>query len=72
MAIVGVKTGLTTTIQATTLKTGLVWWMDNGTNKGQSSDLPLGTATNYLGKALNFIGNQAAAREIRVAANGRT
>jgi len=69
MAIVGVKTGLDVTIQATTLKTNLVWFMDNGTAKGQSSDLGAGSATAYLGKSLNFIGNQAASREIRVAAN---
>lgn len=69
MAIVGVTTGLDVTIEATTLKTGLIWYMDNGTTKGQSSDLNPGSATSYLGKALNFIGNKAASREIRVAAN---
>lgn len=69
MAIVGVTTGLDVTIQATTLKTNLIWYMDNGTVKGQSSDLAPGTATNYLGKALNFIGNKGASREIRVAFN---
>ena len=69
MAIIGVKTGLDTTIEAVTLKTGLIWYMDNGTIKGQSSDLGVSSSTAYLGKALNFIGNQAASREIRVAAN---
>ena len=69
MAIIGVRTELDTTIQATTLETGLAWYMDNGTVKGMSNELAPGSATAYLGKALNFIGNKAASREIRVASN---
>lgn len=69
MAIVGVKTGLNTTIEATTMKTGLIWYMDDGKTKGQSSDFAFGSAMAYLGKALNSIGNKAAARQIRVASN---
>jgi len=52
MAIAGVRTELDVSIEATTLKTGLVWWMEDGTAKGQSSDLAAGLATAYLGKAL--------------------
>ena len=70
MAIVGVRTELDVTVEANTdLKTGLVWYMDNGTSKGQSNELPAGSATSYLGKALNFIGNKAAERELKTAFN---
>jgi len=71
MAIVGVTTGLDVTIEAvlTGTKTGLIWYMDNGTTQGPSNDLPLGTATAYLGKSLNFVGNKAAGRELKMAFN---
>lgn len=73
MAIIGVRTSLKSTAQAVVggTKTGLIWWMQTNTAKGQSSDLPAGSATNFLGKALNFVGNKGAAREIRVAQNDR-
>ena len=48
MAIAGVRTELNVSIEATTLKTGLVWWMDNGTIKGQSNELAAGLAYNLL------------------------
>ena len=71
MAITGVRTELDVTIEAVTggTSTGLAWYMDNGTAKGMSNELSTGSATSYLGKSLNFIGNKAAAREIKVASN---
>lgn len=70
MAIIGVTTGLDISIEAKQdLGTGLIWHMDNGTNTGQSNELPAGTATSYLGKALNFAGNKAAVRSVKVAFN---
>ncbi len=71
MAIIGVRTELDVTIEATAsgTKTGLAWYMDNGTAKGMSNELAPGTATAYLGKSLNFIGNKAASRELKTAFN---
>jgi hypothetical protein len=71
MAIAGVRTELNVTIEATTLETGLVWWMDNGTVKGQSNELAAGLSTTYLGKALEADGNRAGKRTPRVAKNAR-
>ncbi len=71
MAIAGVRTELDVSIEATTLKTGLVWWMEDGTTKGQSSDLAAGLPTTYLGKALEADGDRAGKRTPRVAKNGR-
>jgi hypothetical protein len=71
MAIAGVRTELNVSIEATTLKTGLVWWMDNGTIKGQSNELAAGLSTTYLGKALETDGNKAGKRTPRVAKNDR-
>jgi len=71
MAIAGVRTELNVSIEATTLKTGLVWWMENGTAKGQSSDLAAGLPTTYLGKALDADGDKAGKRTPRVAKNDR-
>jgi hypothetical protein len=50
MAIVGVTTGLDITIEATTLKTGLIWFMNDGVADGESSVLTPSNATSYLGK----------------------
>jgi len=71
MAIAGVRTELNVTIEATTLETGLVWWMEDGTAKGQSSELAAGLPTTYLGKALGADGDRAGKRTPRVAKNGR-
>ncbi len=71
MAIAGVRTELDVSIEATTLKTGLVWWMEDGTSKGQSSDLAAGLPTAYLGKSLDADGNRAGKRTPRVAKNDR-
>ena len=71
MAITGVRTELNVTIEATTLETGLVWWMDNGTVKGQSNELAAGLSTTYLGKALDADGDRAGKRTPRVAKNDR-
>lgn len=71
MAITGVRTELNVSIEATTLKTGLVWWMDNGTIKGQSNELAADLSTTYLGKALEADGNKAGKRTPRVAKNAR-
>ena len=71
MAIAGVRTELDVSIEATTLKTGLVWWMQDETIKGQSSDLAAGLPTDYLGKALGADGDRAGKRTPRVAKNDR-
>lgn len=71
MAIAGVRTELNVTIEATTLETGLVWWMDNGTVKGQSNELAAGLSTTYLGKALGADGSRTGKRTPRVAKNAR-
>ncbi len=69
MAITGVRTELDVSIEATTLKTGLVWWMEDGTAKGHSSDLAAGLPTAYLGKALDAAGDRTGKRTPRVALN---
>ena len=69
MAIVGVKTGLDVTIQATTLKTNLIWVMEDATAKGTSATLANSAATDYLGKSLLATGARAGARLPRVALN---
>lgn len=72
MAIVGVRTELEVTAEAANsqgVETNLTWWMENSTSTGESSALPVGTATNYHGKALNFIGNKGAQRELTTALN---
>jgi len=69
MAIVGVTTGLDISIEATTLKTGLTWYMNNGVANGESSVLAPSNATSFLGKSLNATGDRAAVRSIKVAAN---
>jgi hypothetical protein len=71
MAIAGIRTELDVSIEATTLKTGLVWWMEDGTTKGQSSDLAAGLPTTYLGQALGDDGDRAGKRTPRVAKNDR-
>ena len=71
MAIAGVRTELDVSIEATTLKTGLVWWMENGTIKGQSNELAAGLSTTYLGKALGADGDRVGKRTPRVALNQR-
>ncbi|MCP4789331.1 MAG: hypothetical protein GY881_03740 [Gammaproteobacteria bacterium] len=71
MTIAGVRTEFDVSIQATTLKTDLAWWMEVGTAKGQSSDLAAGLPTTYLGKALEADGDRAGKRTPRVAKNGR-
>ena len=71
MAITGVRTELNVSIEATSLETGLGWWMDNGTVKGQSNELAAGLSTTYLGKALEADGNKAGKRTPRVAKNAR-
>jgi hypothetical protein len=70
MAIIGVKTTLKATAVAKTggIKTGLVWWMDRGTDKGQSSDLLPGVYSTFLGKSLGAAGDSSLARAIPVAA----
>ena len=71
MAIAGVRTESNITIEAVTLKTGLVWLMQDGTAKGQSSDLAAGLPTAYLGKALVADGDRTGKRSPRVALNQR-
>lgn len=70
MAITGVKTGLTSSADATTgsVKTGLIWYTDNGTTKGPSN-VVTGDSSSYLGKALNSAGSKSAEREVKVAVN---
>lgn len=69
MAIVGVKTGLDITIQAVTLKTNLIWWMFDGTDKAPSNTITPGTAPFALGKALAPDGDRVAVRRIHMALN---
>jgi hypothetical protein len=69
MAIVGITTGLDVTIQATTLKTNLIWVMEDATAKGTSSTLANSAATDYLGKSLLSTGARVGARVPRVALN---
>ena len=66
MAIVGVRSEVVVGYSHSR-KTGLLTFMNNGTVSGESNKLTSGTATSILGKALNFVGNSAAARAIPVA-----
>ena len=61
MAIIGVRSAGIQGVKVG-VKTDLIIHMDNGTIVGESNTLPAGTATNVLGRALNFAGNKAATR----------